>query len=204
MAKVKICGITNIEDAANAARLGADYLGFNFYKKSPRFIDAEIAQKVLNNLGFSTKKVAVFVNEDLDKAGSIVKQLNFDLIQLHGDESPEYCAQLKKKAKKQVIKAFRIKDKLNLNDFMSYDADYYMFDAHKEGQFGGTGKTFDWSLLNGIKKPFFLSGRLNPGNVKEAIKMVNPFAVDVASGVESKIGKKDYKKMKDFIDAAKH
>ena len=164
MAKVKICGITNMEDAADAAKLGADYLGFNFYKKSPRFIDIETAQKILNNLEPSTKKVAVFVNEDINKAKSIVGQLNFDAIQLHGDESPEYCAQLKKKAKKQIIKAFRVRDKLDFGNIMSYDADYYMFDTHKEGQFGGTGKKFKWKLLKGIKKPFFLSGGLNPSN----------------------------------------
>lgn len=203
MAKVKICGITNLEDAINAAELGADYLGFNFYKKSPRHIEESEAKKIIGKLSENVKKVGIFVNEDLNKVVSIVKDLNLDLIQLHGDEKPEYCEQLKNKSEKSIIKAFRVKTNKDINNMESYNADFLMFDAHKDGMFGGTGKAFDWSILKGIKKPFFLSGGLNPDNVKDAIKITSPYAVDAASGVEENPGKKDYYKMKKFIEAAR-
>lgn len=212
MPKVKICGITNLEDAINAAKLGADYLGFNFYKKSPRRIDRKMAKKIIEKIPNNVKKVGIFANEDLNSINGIAKGLNLDLIQLHGDEKPEYCEQLKNKSKKGIIKAFRIKniqnnenhkDNMNIKNAESYNADFLMFDAHKEGMFGGTGNTFDWDILKGIKKPFFLSGGLNPENVKDAIKIVKPYAVDAASGVEENPRKKDYYKMKKFIEASK-
>jgi phosphoribosylanthranilate isomerase len=203
MTKVKICGITNYEDAANAAILGADYIGFNFYKSSPRYIDESEVKKIIERMPNSVKKVGVFVNEKLDAVKRIVKDLNLDLIQLHGGETPEYCKQIKKETKKGIIKSFRIKDKSDIEKIKEYNVDYYLFDAYKEGLFGGTGKTFDHSLLKNIKRKFFLSGGLNEKNVKEAIKTTKPFAVDTASGVEKNPRKKDPKKMEEFIKAAK-
>ena len=205
MAKVKICGITNEKDALNAAKLGADYIGFNFYKKSPRYIDEKKAKEIINKIPARIKKVGVFVNEDADAIIKISKNLGLDLIQLHGDETLQYCKKVKKQAKIKIIKAFRIKDKKDVHKINHYKdhADYFMFDAYTEKLFGGTGKIFDWHLVNGIKKPFFLSGGLNPENVFNAILISLPFAVDVASGVEKKPGKKDYNKIKKFIEAAK-
>lgn len=203
MTRVKICGITNLEDAINAAELGADYIGLNFYKKSPRHIEPNKAMEIIKKIPNNVKKVGIFVNEELNTAVDTAKKLNLDLVQLHGDEKPEYCKQLKDKSKKSIIKAFRIKTNNDIKNIGRYNADFLMFDAHKDGMFGGTGKTFDWKIIKAIKKPFFLSGGLNPENVKDAIKIANPFAVDVASGVEEKPGKKDYEKMKKFIEAAK-
>lgn len=203
MAKVKICGITNYEDAAHAAILGADYIGFNFYKLSPRHVDESEVKKFIGRLPKNVKKVGIFVNHKIGDIKKISKNLELDLIQLHGDEIPDYCSKLKGETKKQIIKAFRIKDKKDINKMKSYNVDYLMFDANKEGMFGGTGKIFDWKIIKGINKPFFLSGGLNPKNVKEAIRIAKPYAVDAASGIEINPRKKDYKKMMMFIDAAK-
>ena len=203
MTRVKICGITNLEDAINAAKLGADFLGFNFYKKSPRYIEESEARKIIKKIPNNVKKVGISVNENINNVISIVKNLNLDLVQLHGDEKPEYCKQLKDKSKKSIIKAFRIKTNKDIKTMERYNADFLMFDAHKDGMFGGTGKTFDWNMLKGIKKPLFLSGGLNPENVEDAIKIAKPYAVDVASGVEENPRKKDYNKMKKFIEAVK-
>jgi len=203
MVKVKICGITNYDDAAHAAILGADYLGFNFYELSPRHVDESEVKKFIGRFPNNVKKVGIFVNQNLDKVKKIVKALDLDLIQLHGDESPDYCSKLKAETKKHIIKAFRIMEKEDFKKIKDYDADYLMFDSSKEGMFGGTGKTFDWKIIKGVNKPFFLSGGLNPKNVKEAIRIAKPYAVDAASGVEAAPRKKDYKKMGRFIEAAK-
>ncbi len=203
MTKVKICGITNYEDAAHAAILGADYLGFNFYELSPRNADESEVKKFIGRLPKNVRKVGVFVNHNLDTVKKIVKNLDLDLIQLHGDEPQDYCSKLKRETKKQIIKAFRIKDKKDINKIKNYNVDYLMFDAYKEGMFGGTGRTFDWKIIKGANKPFFLSGGLNPKNVKEAIRIAKPYAVDAASGVEVSPRKKDYKKIKEFIENSK-
>ena len=203
MTKVKICGITNYEDAAHAAILGADYIGFNFYELSPRHVDELEVKRFIGRLPKNVKKVGVFVNPNLDTVKKIVKNLDLDLIQLHGDETKDYCSKLKGETKKQIIKAFRIKDKNDINKIKGYNTDYLMFDAYREGVFGGTGKTFDWKIIKGVNKPFFLSGGLNPKNVKEAIRIAKPYAVDAASGIEANPRKKDYKKMEMFIEAAK-
>ena len=203
MTKVKICGITNYEDAAHAAILGVDYIGFNFYELSPRHVDEPEVKKFIGRLPKNVWKVGVFVNQSLDKVKKIVKNLDLDLIQLHGDETQDYCSKLKAGTKKKIIKAFRIKEKEDIDKIKNYNADYLMFDAHKEGMFGGTGKTFDWKIIKGVNKPFFLSGGLNPKNVREAIRIAKPYAVDAASGVEANPRKKDYDKMKRFIEAAK-
>jgi len=203
MTKVKICGITNYEDAAHALILGADYIGFNFYKLSPRYVDEAEVKKIIGKMPNSIKKVGVFANEKLDAVKKIAEDLNLDSIQLHGDETPEYCNQLKKETQKEIIKSFRIRNKSDINKIKKYNVDYYLFDAYKEGLYGGAGKTFDHGLLKNIKKYFFLSGGLNAQNVKRAIKTTKPFAVDTASGVEKNPRKKDTKKMEAFIKAAK-
>ena len=205
MAKVKICGITNEDDAINAAKLGADFLGFNFYKKSPRYIDEKKAKEIINKISSRIKKVGVFVNADAGTVIKISKSLGLDLAQLHGNETLQYCKKVKKQAKIKIIKAFRIKDNNDICKIKPYkgNVDYLMFDSYNNRMFGGTGNAFEWKLVAGIKKPFFLSGGLNYKNVRQAIKTAHPFAVDVASGIEKNPRKKDIAKMKEFIEAAK-
>ena len=203
MVKVKICGITNYEDAAHAVILGADYIGFNFYELSPRHVDESEVKRFIGRLPKNVKKVGVFANQNFNTVKKIVRNLDLDLIQLHGDETQDYCSKLKGETKKQIIKAFRIKGKGDIEKIKGYDADYLMFDANKEGMFGGTGRTFDWKIVKAINKPFFLSGGLNPKNVKEAIRTAKPYAVDAASGIEINPRKKDYRKMKEFIENSK-
>ncbi len=203
MVKVKICGITNYEDAANAAILGADFIGFNFYALSPRYVDKDNVKIIIEKMPKNMKNVGVFVNGSLEEVKKIVKDAGLDMVQLHGDETQEYCKQIKEETKKEVIKSFRINKKEDIEKIKKYDADYYLFDTFQDGLFGGTGEAFDWNLLKNIKKPFFLSGGLNCSNVRQAIKTAHPFAVDVASGIEKNPRKKDIAKMKDFIEAAK-
>ncbi len=203
MTKVKICGVTNYEDAANAAILGADFIGFNFYALSPRFIDKDDAKRIIGKIPKNVKNVGVFVNEKAEEVKKIAEDAGLDMVQLHGDETPEYCRQIKNEADIEVIKSFRINKKEDTEKIKDYDTDYYLFDSCHEGLFGGTGKAFDWNLLKSIKKKFFLSGGLNCSNVKDAIKTAHPFAVDAASGIEKNPRKKDIAKIKEFIEAAK-
>jgi len=206
--KVKICGITNLEDALNAANLGVDFLGFIFYKKSPRFISISDARKIMESLPRSIGKVGVFVNATEQFVKSVVKKCNLDYVQLHGEEDPAYCERLagKGKNKIKIIKAFRIKDADSLKAIEDYEVDSYLLDAFDEKVRGGSGKNFNWNLLLKIKNldlNIILSGGLNPKNVKKLIKRFKPYTVDVSSGVEKTPRKKDYRLMREFILAAK-
>lgn len=201
MTKIKICGIINLKDAKDAVKLGADYIGFNFYRKSPRYITPKKAKFIIKHIPKKVKKVGVFVNEKPSKEKEIAKELHLDMIQLHGNECSSHISFLKKKHEK-TIKAIRVKDKSSLNSSAAKKADYILLDTPQKGMYGGTGKTFNWSLAK-TKKRVFLAGGLNPKNVKTAIKLIKPFAVDVCSGIEKKPGIKDYKKMKLFIKNAK-
>ncbi len=203
MTKVKICGITNYEDAMDAAKLGADFIGLNFYRKVPRYIKLKEARKIARDAPEKTKKVGIFVNSTLSNIKKISREIGLDYIQLHGNESPEFCRQVKKSTKKKIIKAIRVKSRRDLKKISNFDVDFFIFDAYKKGHYGGTGKSIGFSLLKGVKKKYFLSGGLNPNNVKMAIKKLNPFVVDVSSGVEKSLGKKDHRKIKAFIDAVK-
>ena len=204
MAKVKVCGITNYVDAVNAVDLGADYLGFNFFKKSPRHIKSSKAAIIIKKLPKKVKTVGIFVNESIGKINNIVDICNIDIIQLSGDENMEFISDLKKSSNKKIIKTLRIGKKIFLEKIFSPIADYIMLDSYKKGVYGGTGTKFDWSIAKKLnKKRLFLSGGLNPVNVKQAIYEVNPYCVDVCSGVEKSYGKKDFKKMKEFIKITK-
>ncbi len=204
MTKIKICGITNYEDAKNAADLGADFLGFNFYSKSPRYLDKNAAKSIINKIQDNIFKVGVFVNEDINKINEMMDFCNIDLIQLSGDEDSQYVNKLKKSTKKKIIKTFRIKNGFDIKNLDLFDSDYVMLDSFKEGFYGGTGERFDLNLIkNADNKKLFLAGGLNDANVKEAIQKLNPFAVDVCSSIESEPGKKDFNKMKRFIEAAR-
>lgn len=198
MTWIKICGITDIEDALKAVELGADALGFVFYEKSPRKITKEKAKEIISFLPKEVVKVGLFVDELEEKVSEIASYCNFDILQFHGDETPDYC----KKFPQKTIKAFRIKDKESVANIPKYEVDYYLLDAYSKAMPGGTGRTFNWDLAREAKKfgrPIILSGGLNPKNIVEALERVSPFGVDVSSGVESSPGKKDHKKLKEFI-----
>ena len=190
MIPTKICGITRIEDAKVAIENGASALGFIFYNKSPRYITIKQAMSISNKISKSISLVGVFVNQDQSFINNAIKNIPLNMIQLHGDESQKFC----KKFSVPVIKAIRIKDKESLDIIKKYNVDGLLLDTYSENKFGGTGKSFDWKLLNNFKnKPIILSGGLTPKNIIEAISIVNPIAIDVNSGVELSPGRKNHK-----------
>ncbi|MFQ5677311.1 MAG: phosphoribosylanthranilate isomerase [bacterium] len=198
MVKIKICGITNLEDAQAATELGADAIGFIFYKESPRYVSPDNVKEIAAALPPFLTKVGVFVNEQVERIREISEAASLNLIQLHGDESPEYCQQLAA----PIMKVFRVQSGFNVRTMQDYAVAGFLLDTHQKDRYGGTGETFDWQIARHAKAygPIVLSGGLNPGNVKEAVEFVRPYAVDVASGVEAYPGKKDADKLKAFFD----
>jgi phosphoribosylanthranilate isomerase len=204
MTKVKICGITNYEDALLVANLGAEYIGFNFYKDSPRKVSVNMAKEVIGKLPGFVLPVGVFVDEVLEEVVKTAKKCGLKYIQLHGQESPAYCTEVKTRTGLPVIKAFRVTGEESIGAMAPYRdiVDYFLLDAFVPGEPGGTGEVFNWDLAIKAKeynKPVFLAGGLTPENVVDAIEKVLPFAVDVASGVERLPRRKDYDKMKQFV-----
>ncbi len=201
MIKIKICGITNLDDALYAAERGADALGFNFYKKSPRFIEPEKAAEIISQLPPFIQPVGVFVNEREEKIREVQALTCIQTVQLHGDESPEFCEHFGSR----VIKAFQIKDKESIKHMAHYHVGAFLLDSYQNSLRGGTGETFDWHLAV-VAKTFgrvILAGGLTPENVAEAVKLVQPYGVDVAGGVEREKGIKDQAKLKTFISAVR-
>lgn len=198
--KIKICGITNLEDALFAANYGADAIGFIFYKGSPRYIEPNNAKEIVSYLPPFITTVGVFVNEDPEKMRQIMDYAGLDIIQLHGDELPETC-----KIWTRVIKAFRVSDLTDLKLLQTYRTSANLLDTYSPDIFGGTGRTFNWDIAVEAKRygPVILSGGLNVENVEKAIQWVKPYAIDVSSGIEQYKGKKDLKKMREFIVRAK-
>ncbi|HRA41261.1 MAG TPA: phosphoribosylanthranilate isomerase [Pyrinomonadaceae bacterium] len=204
--RVKICGITDLSDGLNALECGADAIGFNFYKGSKRYISPSDAEAIGEKLPLTAEKIGVFVNADCEKIVEIQKIVQLDAIQLHGDESPEFIAKLRALSDAAIIKAFRIGSDFDPNDVLEFKADAILLDAYSESERGGTGKTIDLAIARRIVEiadRVYLAGGLTAENVSDAIRAVQPFAVDVASGVESAPGKKDHKKVAAFINAAK-
>lgn len=200
MTRVKVCGITNPEDALCAVRLGAAALGFVFYEKSPRFITPREAGEVIRQIPPFVTKVGVFVNAGGDYLREAKDVAGFDVYQFHGDETPEFCAAFGE----DYIKAVRVKDSESLDAVELYDTDVFLFDAYSPDAYGGTGENFSWDVLIRRKlgdKFVILSGGLNPDNVRDAIRAVGPYAVDVSSGVESSPGIKDHTKLERFMEA---
>jgi phosphoribosylanthranilate isomerase len=194
---VKICGITRWEDARLASELGAYALGFNFYEKSPRAIAPATAWNIRRRLPKSVVAVGVFVNWEPEAVTALSRSLRLHSAQLHGDESPQHVLAVGL----PVIKAFRVGPGFSLAILNRYLAWAFLFDAARRGQYGGTGQSADWAIARKAAKsrPLVLAGGLTPENVGEAILTVCPYAVDVASGVESKPGKKDHGKMREFF-----
>lgn len=192
MIPTKICGITNLSDAQAAAVHGASAIGFIFYEKSSRAISIEGAKFISRHLSNDISKVGVFVNHDKAFIEKAIRSASLNIIQLHGDETPGFCKQFEV----PVLKALRIKDKASLSVMDQYNVAGFLLDTFSTKQYGGTGETFDWSLLNGkLETPIILSGGLNPDNILDAIDSVNPAAIDVNSGVEISPGKKDHQKI---------
>lgn len=198
MVRIKICGITNWEDACLAVELGADALGFIF-AKSPRKVTPDTAKAIISQLPPLVSKVGIFLDHQEEEVKGIAEYCRLDGLQFHGQESPSYCGQFGQK----VIKAFRIRDANDLKALSLYKVDAFLLDTFDESLPGGTGKTFDWNLAVEAKKngKIILSGGLNPDNVFSAIKQVQPYAVDVSSGVELAPGKKDPEKLRAFFEA---
>lgn len=201
--KVKICGLTNLEDTLDAIELGADYLGFNFYRDSKRYVSPEMFAEIVREVPYEIAKVGVFVNADPQFVIDISTEFELDLLQFHGDEKPEYCNQFAR----PFIRAIRPERESDLEGLHLYDADYFLVDSFVSSSYGGTGVVSNWDLARIARKesgkPIFLSGGLTADNVEIAIGSVRPFAIDVASGVEEHPGKKSYRKMEEFIKRAK-
>lgn len=203
MTQVKICGITNEDDALYAADCGADALGFIFYSPSPRYIAPDKAQQIIKKLPAHIVRIGVFVNETATRVVRISELCGLDLIQLHGDESLEYCAAF---APERIIKAVHLQDENDILKAFQYNVAAILVDSRYAGLYGGTGKTANWDLALKIKskKPLILSGGLNEDNVGEALEKIVPAALDINSGVEIKPGKKDHGKVKRIFDAIHH
>lgn len=202
MVRVKVCGITNSRDALAATEFGADALGFVFYEKSPRRVTFEAAGRIIRELPPFVTKVGVFVNADVDFMKTGRQEAGFDVFQLHGDETPEFCSALGER----YIKAIRVKDERSVAEARDYDTDAFLFDSWSEDEYGGSGRSFPWELLEraGLGgKRVILSGGLDRGNVARAVREVKPYAVDVSSGVESSPGVKDRLKLAEFMKEAK-
>ena len=200
MVKVKICGITNPEDALKAVDSGADALGFVFYKASPRYISPEQTEHIIHKLPPYVTTVGVFVNENIEEIRRIVDFALIDIVQLHGNEPPEMCL-----VNRRVIKAIRVRELHDLEPLKQCIASAYLLDTYDPELYGGTGQIFNWDIAVDAKQlgRVILAGGLTPENVERAVRWVRPYAVDVSSGVEEEKGRKDHRKVKLFIERAK-
>ena len=202
IAKVKICGITNYEDAAAAMDMGADLLGFNFYPKSPRYIAPTEAAEIISKLPGFIDIAGVFVNESIEQIHETTNLCQLDWVQLHGDEDPEFCSEFLSYNVK-TMKAIRVKDQADIERADSFFTDAILLDAFDPEKYGGTGLTFDWNIIGHISKRIFLAGGINPDNAASAVKL-GVYGIDVCSGIESKPGKKDKKLMKKLFENIRH
>ena len=203
MTRVKICGITNRDDARDAAELGADAIGLNFYDRSPRYIESGMASRIIDGLPAFVSVVGIFVNHPNPQGlEDLALSLGLHAVQLHGSETPDYCSMIQRV---KVIKAFRVDSHFKVESLKNYSNTMFLLDSAGGSQFGGTGKVFDWHQADGANAFGWvvLAGGLTPDNVGEAVSRVRPFAVDVSSGVESSPGRKDYEKMRRFIETVR-
>ncbi len=201
MVRVKICGITTVDDALMVVEAGADALGFVFYEKSSRAVSPQKAAAIIAKLPPFVQAVGLFVDADPERINWVADFSGLDLVQLHGDEEPESCADIRRR----VIKAFRVKDAASLSSLGRFKAAGYLLDAWSPNAYGGTGQTFDWNLVRELAscRPIILAGGLSSDNVRDAVDILKPYGVDVSSGVELSPGKKDPQKVREFIRQAK-
>lgn len=202
MLKVKICGITNLEDAFLAEKLGADMLGFVFYLKSPRHLSFAKAEKIIRSLSPFTQKVGVFVNEPVGKVLRIAGKLKLDFVQLAGDEEEAYLQKVQKHL--PAIRAFRIDEDFRISTLQKSSASLKLADAPADGLYGGSGRSFDWRKLSKLKgnARLILAGGIGAANLQEACEVLQPAAVDLTSSVEARPGKKDASILKQFFEVA--
>jgi phosphoribosylanthranilate isomerase len=199
--RVKICGITNVEDARAAVELGAWAIGMIFHESSPRRCEFEEAAAIACALKRKVELVGVFVNRPLDEVMFVLESVPLTIVQLHGDEGPSYCDEARRRTGVKLMKAGRVRDGAAVRALSAYRTDFHLMDSHVAGTWGGTGQRFDWKLAaeHPREPPLVLSGGLDADNVAEAIEVAQPFAVDVASGVESEPGRKDPEKLRRFF-----
>ncbi len=203
--KIKICGITNLEDAEAAVAAGADALGFVFYAQSPRYIEPAVAKRIIAQLPPFVLSIGVFVNHDQETIRNLVDECGLAFAQLHGDETPTFCESLGR----PVLRALRLHDRGSLLALAEYKGRVgvrgFVVDAYSSDAYGGTGQTVDWSLAREVAQaaPILLAGGLTPGNVQDAIQHVHPYGVDISSGVEERPGKKDHEKVRAFTHAVR-
>lgn len=199
MTRIKLCGLKSLNDVIAANAVQPDYIGFVFAKTSKRFITPQTAEELRKKLDRKITAVGVFVNEPVEVVAELLNKGIIDMAQLHGNESEEYMTLLRKKTDKKLIKAFSVNEAKNLQGVYSCSADYILLDSGS----GGTGKSFDWNLLQDFDRPYFLAGGLSINNVSEAVSRLHPYAVDVSSGIETD-GRKDDVKMAAFINAVRN
>lgn len=199
--RVKICGITSLEDALYAAECGADALGLVFYRKSPRYVSPDLARRIIGALPPMVTTFGLFVNHPPQEVLEIARFCGIDVLQLHGDELPEQC----RFAPWRVVKALRLREQPCLQDLAEYRVSALLLDAWHPDSYGGTGQSFDWHMAIPLarQRPVILAGGLTPDNVAEAARTVRPYGVDVSSGVESSSGRKDPRRVAEFIRNAK-
>ncbi|HTX32171.1 MAG TPA: phosphoribosylanthranilate isomerase, partial [Solirubrobacteraceae bacterium] len=204
MTQVKFCGMTNVEDAERAAELGAWAVGLIFWPGSPRRCLPGEAAAIGAALRRRLEVVGVFVNSTLNEVARTAEDAGLTMLQFHGDEGPAFCAEAARRTGCRVIKAARVRSGAEIQALAQFHTDYHLLDSYAPDRPGGTGETFGWELARAHRgdTPVILSGGLNPGNVAEAIRIVAPFAVDVASGVEREPGVKDPRKLEAFVAAA--
>jgi len=196
--KIKICGITNLDDALAAVDMGADILGFNFYPQSPRYIKRDKAEEIINKLPSFIDTAGVFVNATVQDIREITNPGLLNWVQFHGNETPQFCSQFNVWGL-HTIKAIRVRSPQDIQQSQAFRTSSILFDAFDPELHGGTGKTFDWSLIKDCPSRVFLAGGITPDNINKALE-VDVYGIDVCSGIESEPGKKDHKKMKRLFD----
>jgi phosphoribosylanthranilate isomerase len=201
--RVKICGITNVEDARAAVDLGAWAIGMIFHEGSLRRCELDEAAAIAAVLKRKAEIVGVFVNAPLDEVMGVLESVPLTILQLHGDEGPSYCDEARRRTGLKLVKAARVRDGAAVRALSAYRTDFHLMDSHVPGTWGGTGQRFDWKLAAEHRgdPPLLLSGGLDPDNVADAIELARPFAVDVATGVEAEPGHKDPEKLRRFFEA---
>jgi phosphoribosylanthranilate isomerase len=202
--RIKICGVTNLDDAAEAVRLGAWAVGLIHFSESPRAVETAEAVRIAAAFRRKCEVVGVFVNQELDEVAKAVENAGLTMVQLNGDEGPAFCGEVARRTGLKVIKAVHVASAADVHAAEAFRTDFHLFDRRGKGLWGGTGESFDWGLLREHRSqvPAIVAGGLRPENVAEAISVTRPFAVDVASGVEAGPGRKDHAAMTAFFEAA--